>query len=384
MLFFISLCLSLWSHSFAQTPSSSDYREATPTEKELILEKLGEQNLRTIGEEAIRRQNHLQRMMLAEPNQFYKMLPDVNSTGFEQSLTGVSPLMPQTAIANRPPMIRVPHQFDINRVEMDGKPFFQEIFISWGFDRCMHTNSDMIFRTPDGNFTVKNAIAKDRQSPFSLRLYLFSTVPQYNVDIGVMFNSKWGMELNINHMKWVFDRTLPYEIEGNYQRSVVLSDNTLVPFEEARKQGDASWIKVEHSDGYNYESISAIRNINVFRTRENRLALDARIAAGVGFMMPKTKVDLQQDAVGNFFGADNPFHITGAGMHADVKARLVFYSKFYLQGTVRGGVAQMKDVLINGRDYPGRIDFAQPISSIQLIGQIGYIHQFKNKRKRLR
>jgi len=163
-----------------------------------------------------------------------------------------------------------------------------------------------------------------------------------------------------------------------------LSDNSLVSFEEAKQRRDASWIKVEHSDGYNYESISAVRNINVFKTRGNSIALDARIAAGVGFMMPKTKVDLQQDAVGNYFGNDNPFHITGAGMHADVKARLVLYSKFYIQGTVRGNVAQMNDVLISGRDYPGRISFSQPISSIQLIGQIGYIHKINNKRKPLR
>lgn len=375
MLFFISLFLTLHSFSFAQTEPQAALREATATERELILQKLGEQNLREIGEEIIQRQNHLQRLMLAEPNQFYKMLPEATSTGLEQS---------KTLMANRLPVIRVPHHFDINRVEIDGKPFFQEIFISWGFNRALHTNSDMNFTTPEGNFTVRDAVGKDRQSPFSIRLYLFSTVPQYNVDIGVMFNSKWGMELNINHMKWVFDRTLPYDIDGTYQHDVVLADNTLVPFEEAKQRRDASWIKVEHSDGYNYESISAVRNINVFHTRENRLALDARVAAGVGFMMPKTKVDLQQDAVGNFFGSDNPFHITGAGMHADLKARLVFYSKFYLQGTVRGGVAQMNDVLINGRDYPGRIGFSQPISSIQLIGQIGYIHTFNKKRNRMR
>jgi hypothetical protein len=379
MLLFISLCISLFTHSFAQTTAPSTYREATPAEKEVILQKLGEKNIQELGEETIRRQSDLKRMMLADQPQFSKLL--------KQNTPSLAPHQP----LSQPPLtdthtlqISVPLHFDPNRTEVDGKPFFQEIFISWGFNRAMHTNSDMNFSTPEGNFTVRDAVAKDRQSPFSLRLYLFSTVPQYNVDIGVMFNSKWGMEININHMKWVFDRTLPHDIDGNYQHDVVLADNNLVSFEEAKQRRDASWIGLEHSDGYNYESISAVRNINVFHTRENRLALDARAAAGVGFMMPKTKVDLQQDAVGNYFGSDNPFHITGAGMHADVKARLVFYSRFYIQGTVRGGVAQMKDVLISGRDYPGRIDFSQPISSIQLIGQIGYIHKFHNKRNRLR
>jgi len=338
MLNWIAIFLFFTTTTFAQEPVASptpatELREATPAESEVILEKLGRKTLEALSKEA------------------YPTLK-----------------------------VRVPRLFDITATERDGKPFFQEIFVSWGFDRCAHSNSDLAFTTNDGNFTILNAVAKDRQSPFSLKLYLFSTVPQYNIDIGVMFNEKWGAEININHMKWVFDNARSYQITGNYNHDVVLSDGSVVPFQEAQNRKDASWIKVEHSDGYNYESISLVRNFNIYRSPRGRFAYDMRVGAGLGFMMPKTKIEIQQDAQGNYIGADNRFHIAGPGAHADIKARLVFFSKFYIQGTSRANVAKLNDVLVDGTS--SRLEQVQPVTSIQLIGQIGYIHRFQKKTKK--
>ncbi len=322
MIYWILLLLFFRSPTYAQT---TELREATPAETEAIADKLGGK--------------------------------------------GISSLR-----------IRVPRLFDIHATEQDGKPFFQQIYISWGFDRAAHSNSDLAFTTRDGNFTILNAVAKDRQSPFNLKLYLFSTVPQYNIDIGVMFNEKWGAEININHMKWVFDNSLRYTITGNYNHNVVLSDGSVIPFDEAKARGDASWLKAEHSDGYNYESISLIRNFNVYHSPNNRFAYDMRVGAGVGFMMPKTKINIQQDAQGNYIGADNQFHIAGPGANVDLKARLVFFSKFYIQGTGRASIAKLNDVLVDGSS--SRLEQVQPVTSIQLIGQIGYIHRFQKNDKK--
>jgi hypothetical protein len=357
MLKLIAIFFLIQSTTFAQSKPQSEsppLREATQAEQEAILKVLGEQNLKKIGEEALDRQEHLKNGMLGTHT--------------------VKNKQPTTT----PMRVMVPQNFNPEEVERDGKPFFQQIFVSWGFDRCTHSISDLAFTTPDGNFIIKNAVAKDRQSPFNLKLYLFSTVPQYNIDIGVMFNSKWGMELNINHMKWVFDNKQPYDIEGNYNHDVVLADGSVAPFEAAKAKRDASWVDAEHSDGYNYESISAVRNFNILHTAKDRVALDARVAAGIGFMMPKTKIKFHQDAVGNYVGADNDFHIAGPGAHADIKARLVFFSKFYLQGTTRASIAKLNDVLVDGSS--SRLEQLQPVTSIQLIGQIGYIYNFKKKK----
>jgi hypothetical protein len=272
------------------------------------------------------------------------------------------------------------------------KPLVHQIYFSWGYNRSLHSKSDVQFTTPDGTFTIHDAHGNDRPSPFSPKAYFLPaniTIPQYNVDFGVMFNPKWGLEASMNHMKWVFDSKRPYEMSGEYNR-IVLLDNpnpqygwdiaNPFTFEEAKERKDASFINMEHSDGYNYASLGLVYKQNLIETKNKKFAIDTRFGAGAGLMIPKTKVIFHQDERYNFHGLDNKFHIAGGGVHGDVGLKFTFFNSIYFQAITRGSYIKVKDALVDGTD--SRMEHIQPIASIQVMGQVGYIHTLKPRQKK--
>jgi hypothetical protein len=272
------------------------------------------------------------------------------------------------------------------------KPLFHQVYFSWGYNRGWHSKTDVKFTTADGTFTIHKAHGNDRPSPFSPEAYFLPqniTIPQYNVDIGVMFNPKWGMEASMNHMKWVFDNSRPYEMSGDYNRTVLINNPnpqhgwdiaTPVSFEEAKVKKDASFLNAEHSDGYNYASLGVVYKQNLFETKNKKFAIDSRFGAGAGLMIPKTKVIFHQDQLYNFHGLDNKFHIAGGGVHADAGIKFTFFNSVYFQAITRGSYIKVKDALVDGTD--ARMEHIQPIASVQVMGQVGYIHTMKPKKKK--
>lgn len=274
-----------------------------------------------------------------------------------------------------------------------GKPLFHEIYFAWGYNRNWHTKSDMTFTTADGTFTIHDAHGDDRPSPFDPKVYFNPaslSIPQYNMDIGVMFNPKWGLEASMNHMKWVFDNSRPYEMTGEYNRTVLINNPnpqygwdlaTPVSFTEAKQRKDASFLNAEHSDGYNYASVGLVYRANMFETKNKKFAIDARFGAGAGLMIPKTKVIFHQDQLYNFHGLDNKFHIAGGGVHADAGIKFTFFNSIFFQAVTRGTYIKVKDALVDGSE--ARLEHEQPIASVQVMGQLGYAYTFKNKKKTL-
>lgn len=275
----------------------------------------------------------------------------------------------------------------------DKKPFLHQIYFSWGWHKGYHSNTDVKFTTPDGTFTIHDAVGKDRPSPFDPKIYFNPStisIPQFNMELGVMFNEKWGMELKQDHMKLVFDSSRPYEITGDYSHQVVVTNEhptsewdqqIPVDFSVAKANKDASWLQFEHTDGYNYASLGAVYNQRLYQTKNEKFKIDSRFGAGAGLMIPKTKVMMHQDRQWNWEGLDNFWHIAGGGVHGEAKLRFTFWDSVFLQAATRGTYIKVKDALVDGTE--SRMEHIQPIASVQFIGQIGYTHTFKPKKKKL-
>jgi len=80
----------------------------------------------------------------------------------------------------------------------------RQYFFSWGYNGDNYTKSDMHFSQPSlGNdFTMHGVQARDSKTWTELFQHgLF--VPQYNMRLGVFFNEKWGVELALDHIKWI-------------------------------------------------------------------------------------------------------------------------------------------------------------------------------------
>lgn len=86
----------------------------------------------------------------------------------------------------------------------DKRPNKGKIFVSFGWNASVFSNSNIHFSGTNYDFTLENVKATDRQSPFSFELYFGPatiTIPQYNFKIGYFFHNNFYVSLNADHMK---------------------------------------------------------------------------------------------------------------------------------------------------------------------------------------
>ena len=249
------------------------------------------------------------------------------------------------------------------------------IYFTWGYNRGFHSKSDATFKTKDGTFTIKDAVGHDRPST-ELLDYIHPAripIPQYNVRLGYQLNPNWSIEAGMDHMKWVFDPSLQYEVEGDYNRQVFVPHPTDpaqlngLNFSQVKETGDMRWLTFEHTDGYNYAFLGSVYKHNLFQSKNENFKIDALAGAGLGLMIPKTKVMFHQDGWWNWEGLDNRFKIAGYGVHAEGKLRMT-YKKFFMEAAGRGTYIKVKNALVN--DQKARLKHT-PIASFQFIVQGG-------------
>jgi len=262
------------------------------------------------------------------------------------------------------------------------------LYIIWGYHRGKHTKSDATFKTPDGTFTIHDAVGVDRQSSGFLT-YIDPTKisqPQYNLRIGYAFNEKWAVEVGNDHMKWVFvPSSSGHKITGDYRD--VWIDGSKVDFDVAKAQGNTNWLAFEHTDGYNYVNAGAVYTMNLLKSKNERFRLDAAAGAGMGVLLPKTRVQIGDTDDGHWRDVDNKFKIAGWGAHVDSRLKFVYKTKggheYFLMGSVRGSVGKINNAYFLGSD-DGSLS-QTPIYSAQFIAAAGYaipIEKITGKKKK--
>lgn len=100
----------------------------------------------------------------------------------------------------------------INKSISKGRMYFY-----WGYNRGWFTNSDIHFKGSNYDFTLKDVVAKDRQSKLAADPYLKLnklTIPQYNLRIGYYLTENWDISFGIDHMKYVMQQDQTVEING--------------------------------------------------------------------------------------------------------------------------------------------------------------------------
>lgn len=261
-----------------------------------------------------------------------------------------------------------------------------QIYFVWGYNRAFHSNADMTFHTQEGTFTVHDAQGVDRPTPLSWD-YINPTklsIPQYVVKLGYMFDEKWGIELGMDHMKWVFVNDATYEVTGDFNATVFVDEEghqwpVAQNFDEIKESGNMTWLGAEHSDGYNYVNIGAVYNLKVYETKNEVFRVDLRPNAGFGLMVPKTKINMHRDQMWSWKGLDNKFHVAGFGAHAEAKLRMTFFKRFFIEGAARGTYIKINDALVN--DDGDRMSHT-PIGSLQYYGAAGFNIPIKTTKKK--
>ncbi len=167
---------------------------------------------------------------------------------------------------------------------------------------------------------MKDVVAADRQSDFSIDAYLnptVMTIPQYNFRIGYYFKDNWDISFGIDHMKYVMKNYQTVKISGeintgrsNYDGSY---DNDDILLNE-------DFLKFEHTDGLNYLNIELRHTDNILD--KNRVQINLIEGLGSGILFPKTNTTL--------WGADryDEFHLAGYGIGAILGVNFTFFQWF--------------------------------------------------------
>ncbi|MEN8839069.1 MAG: hypothetical protein ABF238_01020, partial [Flavobacteriales bacterium] len=148
-----------------------------------------------------------------------------------------------------------------------------KLFASWGYNRSSYSLSNIRLWGDGYDFTIKDAVAKDRQTKFDPKVYFnpsLLTIPQYNLRVGYYLTNHLSLSVSVDHMKYVLDNSQIATVDGSISTSAstVWADdyeNELMPI-----SGD--FVKYEHTDGLNIVYLELDYNDLFFETANRKFA----------------------------------------------------------------------------------------------------------------
>ena len=208
-------------------------------------------------------------------------------------------------------------------------------FVYWGWNRAAYSTSDIRFHGDNYDFKLQNVIAKDRQSPFSAKLYFTPntiTIPQYNFRIGYFLADNYQISFGADHMKYVMQSFQTVKIDGEISNGTVY-DGT---YDNDDFAITPDFLKFEHTDGLNYENIE-LRRFDVLFGRKN-FCFAVNEGLGVGVLVPRTNTTLMNNS------RYDEFHLAGYGVGAILSLNMTFFKYFFIQSEWKGGFIHMPDI----------------------------------------
>jgi len=208
-----------------------------------------------------------------------------------------------------------------------------EFFFSWGYNGDRYARSDMHFQQSDlGNdFTLHGVHASDEKGWTDL-FHHSLTVPEYNVRLGYFFNARWGIELAIDHIKWVVDQDQQVRITGTLGGAPVDRTTTLT----------TDVLRYKLNNGANPVFINVIRRMAIAGEPGHTGNVSLLVKAGAGFAVPHTEnaVFDQPNKAGFQW-----FH--GWDTDVAVAARINLFKRVYLELEDKLLYAGYRDININ-------------------------------------
>lgn len=220
-----------------------------------------------------------------------------------------------------------------------------KIFISWGGNRDIYSNSDITFTGDDYNFTLYNVESHDKPKGWHIDYInpVRMTIPQTNFRLGYFINDHYAITVSLDHMKYVMTQYQVVRANGY----VDIPENEISSIYNNTFKDDPvylhkGFLTFEHTDGLNYihteiarfDDISnffGIRNTDVFQIKITE-------ALGGGVLYPKTNAKVF------VYDRQDEFHIAGFGVSASAGLNLTFFKYFFIQGDLKGGFINMPDI----------------------------------------
>jgi hypothetical protein len=233
-------------------------------------------------------------------------------------------------------LLTVHFAFSQSEIQTDERTNKKSIYVYWGWNWDSFSKSDIHFSGAGYDFTLKDAVADDKQADFSLETYFHPekfTIPQYNFRVGYFFRENWDISFGVDHMKYVVRQNQEVGISGYINNVESIYDGQYNDDKITIKEG---FLQFEHTDGLNYVNFE-IRHTDKIIKR-NKIAVSLKEGFGIGALIPRTNTTL----LGN--ERYDKFHLAGYGLGAMVGINVTFYDKFFIQSEVKGGFIGLPDV----------------------------------------
>ncbi|MCW7468655.1 hypothetical protein [Leptospira kanakyensis] len=236
----------------------------------------------------------------------------------------------------------------------------------WGYNRSYYTQSDINFRGPGYEYTLKDVNAKDKPESFKAEVYLNPSkfeIPQYNLKISYFFTDRFFLAFGQDHMKYVVTPGQPVKYSGYIDPGVIAKNQLALSPEAAAfiylfpghvqemagyHGGDQTIsltpdiLKYEHTDGLNYLFLDFGWITPLYTSSDGMSGISLVSTIGAGPVVCRSDVRV----LGK--GQNNNFHLSGYGVSGYVATRYEFSRTYFLELGGKGGYIDLTDVLTSG------------------------------------
>lgn len=216
---------------------------------------------------------------------------------------------------------------------------FGNFYFQWGWNRDWYSTSTIHFvNTKTDNYDFYFIDAKAHDKPDMDRFWYPDrlSIPQYDMNIGYMFNDKndLGIEIGWNHLKYVVTDDQVIHVRGNIRGHYIDKDTLVTP----------SFVHLQHTNGNNYLMVNLVKKQKLFSYKHFELNAIGKVGAGP--MISYT--------ISTILGSTDSgrFHYHGWVAGTSVGLRFNFYKHFYLQTDMQGAFANYTNTEM-GADHQG-------------------------------
>jgi hypothetical protein len=200
------------------------------------------------------------------------------------------------------------------------------MFVSWGWNRSSYTQSNIHFIGNDYDFTLKNTVAKDRQSPFNLNIYFnpkYLSIPQYNFSVGGIIDSQWSFTIGQDHMKYVVQQNSPAIINGTISNQTSYTG----VYQNNPRLITSDFLIYEHTNGLNYLHITLNNERKLFGNKKQAIRLQSVVGLNAGLLVPKSDVKLMS------YSENDQWHLAGYGFGINAGIKVNFWKHIFFRCT---------------------------------------------------
>ncbi len=216
-----------------------------------------------------------------------------------------------------------------------------KFYFYWGYNRGIFSKSNIHVYGEGYDFTIYDAVAKDRPENPSL-VYINPdqlTIPQFNIRAGYYLTKRWAVSVGYDHMKYVMQNGQTARVSGVITKGA--SEKYAGTYLNREMVIEKDFLKFEHTDGLNIVTIDIEHYIPLYTGKQKRFKLEGTVGTGGIWVAPRSDLRVFDK------GLNNDYHVAGYTWTGKAGFRINAFKRFFFQAETRGGYISLPSVLVD-------------------------------------